>query len=122
MDWPFLMKNSATSIKPWANSTKPFSSLNSELNLVKSYTRPIKILNNSKMDWPFLMKNSATSIKPMGQFDKALQFFEQQNLLAKELYEANARNMDLFFGLGVSFYKLGQINLALNKKQKALSS
>jgi tetratricopeptide (TPR) repeat protein len=51
----------------------------------------------------------------LGEVDKALEFFELEVDLFKELYESNPKNVELKNGLAVSYYKLGGI--VQNKQQ-----
>jgi tetratricopeptide (TPR) repeat protein len=55
----------------------------------------------------------------LGQLDQALEFFEMETDLFKELYEANPKNVDLKNGLAISFYKLADIYRLKNQKNKA---
>ncbi len=55
----------------------------------------------------------------LGQLKKALEFFEMDIKLTKELYQANPKNVDLKDGMAISFYKLADIYLHQKQKKKA---
>jgi len=55
-----------------------------------------------------------------GDFDKALQFFNDYSKLKKELYDANPKSEQLKNGLAISYSKLGDIYQELGDFDKAL--
>jgi tetratricopeptide (TPR) repeat protein len=56
----------------------------------------------------------------LGEVDKALEFFELDIELTKELYESNPKSESLKNGLAISYSKLGSIHQALGEVDKAL--
>ncbi len=56
----------------------------------------------------------------LGQFDQALEYFNNFNKLFKELYESNPKNESLKNGLAISYSKLGEIYQALGNFDQAL--
>jgi tetratricopeptide (TPR) repeat protein len=56
----------------------------------------------------------------LGEVDKALEFFELDIELTKELYESNPKNESLKNGLAISYERLGSIHQALGEVDKAL--
>ena len=56
----------------------------------------------------------------LGQVDKALEFFELETDLFKELYDSNPKSESLKNGLAISYSKLGDIHQALGQVDKAL--
>ena len=56
----------------------------------------------------------------MGNLPQALNFFEQYNLLTKELYEGSPNNVSFKNGLAISYAKLGETHSDLGNLQQAL--
>ena len=57
----------------------------------------------------------------LGNLQQALTFFEQYNLLEKELYEAFPNNVSFKNGLAISYSKLGMVNLTLQRDGAAMT-
>jgi ribosomal protein L20 len=55
----------------------------------------------------------------LGQLDKALEFFEMDIKLSKELYQANPKSERMKNGLAISYEKLGEIHQALGQLDQA---
>ncbi|NER07979.1 MAG: hypothetical protein F6K17_38230 [Okeania sp. SIO3C4] len=51
-----------------------------------------------------------------------MEYFSLRNNLSKELYESNPKSLDLYFGLGVSYYKLGSFYAATGKNKNAVTN
>ena len=55
----------------------------------------------------------------LGKFEEALSYFENYSKLAEELYQSNPRSVNLYNGLGISYWKLGDLYLAMNENEQA---
>ena len=57
---------------------------------------------------------------PLGQIDTALVYFQRQTVLFEELHAANPKSAQLWFGLGVSYYKLGALYAEIDSTGQAI--
>ena len=55
----------------------------------------------------------------LGKFEEALSYFEKVAVLFDELYQSNPRSVNLYNGLGISYWKLGDLYLAMNENEQA---
>ncbi len=94
--------NLSQALQSTENARKIFEQLEEKENLAISYSKLGDIQ------------------KALGQFDKALEFFELETDLFKELHQANPKSESIKNGLAISYSKLGGIHQALGQFDQAL--
>ncbi|MCF7859115.1 MAG: DUF4062 domain-containing protein [Candidatus Cloacimonetes bacterium] len=71
-------------------------------------------------DFAALNEKLGSIYQSLGKLDQALEFYNKDAELSKELYESNPRNESLKNGLAISYEKLGSIYQSLGKLDQAL--
>ncbi len=80
----------------------------------------LKYINKSDYILPLLTDRLGSFHKTYGLLDKALEYFQEQTQLFKELYTDNPSSVDFKNGLAVSYSRLGNVYKRLGEINKAL--
>ena len=93
--------------------------LESALNLFEK-ARSLSEKNKDKAYVSVCLERLGTIHSSLGNLDKALEFYQEQNRLFIELYDANPTNVNFKNGLAISYSKLGNTQASLGNIDKAL--
>ncbi|MEI6142948.1 MAG: NB-ARC domain-containing protein [Mariniphaga sp.] len=92
-----------------------------EASIFAHYTEAVvKSFGAANYSLSVLTERLGNYLLKTGDMDKALEFFNLETDLFKELYEANPKSEKLKNGLAISYCKLGEIYLSLGNLDKAL--